>query len=361
MNFMSYLATNLLRLCDRALRAALAAVATYSLLQSGALAQSLAGTLLVANREDVAGSVSLFDLPTRKEIARLPIGPGWPHEIAVSPDGRLALTAEYGLDTPGERVVVMNIPEARIIGYVDMGPDTKPHDSVFLPDNRHAIVTLETTDRLALIDVESMTVVRTLPIGEGAREGHMITLSPDAARVYVGGRLGRGTVSVGSLDEQTPPTVIPTGLGAEAIAVTPDDEVWVLNQDADTISVIDPESLRVLETFASARQPRRLANLSGGRIAVINGNATSAGIRIYDTATRAVTDELHVPAGDVAAGGFGFLVLGNHAFVSTRADGQILLYDLAQPDEPAETFAAGHDTPDGMAWSALRVEVLDSR
>jgi DNA-binding beta-propeller fold protein YncE len=279
----------------------------------------------------------------------------------VSPDGRLALTAEYGLDTPGERVVVMSIPEARIIGYIDMGPDTKPHDSVFLADGRHAIVTLETTDRLALVDVESLSVVRTFPIGEGAREGHMITLSPDAARVYVGGRLGHGTVSVVSLDGETPPTVIPTGLGAEAIAVTPDDEVWVLNQDANTISVIDPETLEILETFESATQPRRLANLPGNRMAVINGNASTAGINIYDTATRSVIETLSVPDGDVAAGGFGFLVLGSSAFVSTRADGQILLYDLDQPQEPPRPYATGHDTPDGMAWSPLRVEAMETR
>lgn len=324
-------------------------------------AQDLDGTLLVANREDVAGSVSFFDLPTGKEIARIPIGRGWPHEIAVSPDGRLALTAEYGLETPGERVVVMNVPQARIVGYIDTGPGSKPHDSVFLPDGRHAIVTLETTDRLALVDVESLSVVRTLPIGEGAREGHMITLSPDGARVYVGGRLGRGTVSVVSLDGETPPTVIPTGLGAEAIAVTPSDEVWVLNQDANTISVIDPETLAILETFESATQPRRLANLPGNRMAVINGNASTAGINIYDTASRSVIETLHVPDGDVAAGGFGFIVLGSNAFVSTRADGQILLYDLDEPQAAPHPFATGHDTPDGMAWSPLRVDVLANR
>ena len=97
------------------LTAALALVISLS----AARAQNLDGTLLVANREDVAGSVSFFDLPTGKEIARIPIGRGWPHEVAVSADGRLALTAEYGLDAPGERVVVMSIPQARIIGYID--------------------------------------------------------------------------------------------------------------------------------------------------------------------------------------------------------------------------------------------------
>ena len=93
-------------------------------------------------------------------------------------------------------------------------------------------------------------------------------------------------------------------------------------------------------------------------MAVINGNAETAGIRIYDTRTLAVLAELGVPGEAVAAGGFGFLTLGAHAFVSTRADGRILLYDLDQPDTPPQVLAADHDTPDGMAWSPLRVDVL---
>ncbi len=327
---------------------------------AAALGQSLPGTLLVVNREDVAGSLSLFDLPTEKEIARIPIGPGWPHEVSVSPDGRLALTAEYGLATPGERVVVIDIASADVIGHIDTGPNTKPHDTVFLPDGRHALVTLETTDELAVLDVEALTVVRRMPIGAGAREGHMITLSADGTQVYVGGRLGRGTVSIVDVAGGSPPAVLTTGLGAEAITVASTGDVWVLNQDANTISVIDPRELTILATFEAATQPRRLANLPGDRLAIINGNAETAGIRIYDVRTRAVIAMLDVPGEGVAAGGFGFLSVGRHAFVTTRADGRILLYDLDQPHAPPSTFAADHDTPDGMAWSPVRVAALDN-
>ena len=317
------------------------------------------GTLLVANRHAEAGSVSFFDLQTESEIARVPIGPGWPHEVAVSPDGRLALTAEYGRETPGERLVVIDIPGARVLGRIDMGPGTKPHDSVFLPDNRHAVVTLETTDRVALIDVANLDVVRTYPIGDGAREGHMVWLSPDGSRVYVGARLGQGTVSVVYLQEDHPPTVIPSGLGAEAITVTPDGQaVWAINQDENTISVIDPETLAIVEKFDAGTQPRRLANLPGGRMAVIYGNRETAGIRIYDIQTREVLEQLAIPGDEPGAGGFGFLAVGDKGFVTTRLDGRILVYDFSAPESPPRALATGHETPDGMAWSPLRLEVF---
>ena len=318
------------------------------------------GTLLVVNRHADAGSVSFFDLEIESEIARVPIGPGWPHEVAVSPDGRLALTAEYGRETPGERLVVIDVPEAQLLGRIDMGPGTRPHDLVFLPDNRHAIVTLETTDRVALVDVINLEVVRTYPIGDGAREGHMLWLSPDGSRVYVGARLGQGTVSVVYLQEDRPPTVIPSGLGAEAITVTPDGHaVWAINQDENTISIIDPDTLTIVEKFDAGTQPRRLANLPGGRMAVIYGNRETAGIHIYDVQTREVLDRLAIPGDEPGAGGFGFLAVGDTGFVATRSDGRILVYDFSVPESPPRILAASHETPDGMAWSPLRLDVFD--
>ncbi len=318
------------------------------------------GTLLVVNRHAEAGSVSFFDLQTETEIARVPIGPGWPHEIAVSPDGRLALTAEYGRQTPGERLVVIDVPGARVLGRIDMGEGTKPHDSVFLPDNRHAVVTLETQDRIALVDVSALEVVSTHPIGDGAREGHMLWLSPDGSRAYVGARLGQGTVSAVHLLEDRPPTVIPSGLGAEAITVTEDGQaIWAINQDENTISIIDPESLTIVEKFDAGTQPRRLANLPDGRMAVIYGNRETAGIHIYDIQTREVLDQLTIPGDEPGAGGFGFLAVGDTGFVTTRLDGRILAYDFAAPESPPRTLAIDHETPDGMAWSPLRLDVFD--
>lgn len=318
------------------------------------------GTLLVVNRHSEAGSVSFFDLETETEIARIPVGPGWPHEVSVSPNGRLALTAEYGENEPGRRVFVIDIPRAQIIGSIDMGSGSKPHDSVFLPDNRHAVVTLETQDRIAIVDTQSLRILRTYPIGNGAREGHMIHLSPEGDRVYVGGRLGGGTVSVVYLDEDRNPTVIQTGLGAEAITVTPDGaHVWVINQDENTISVIDPDALVELEKFTAATQPRRLANLPDGRMAVVYGNRETVGIRIFDTQTREVLHDLPIPGEEVGAGGFGFLAIGNAGFVSTRLDGRILVYDFADPSVPPQTLVSGHETPDGMNWTPLRVGVFN--
>ena len=112
----------------------------------------LSGTLLVANR--TGGSVSLYDLATETEITRLPIGDKVPHELTASPDGRWAVTSEYGGGSnPGQHLVVIDIPAAAIVRRIDLGPDTRPHSIVFLDDNRHVITTLERAEQIALVDI----------------------------------------------------------------------------------------------------------------------------------------------------------------------------------------------------------------
>ena len=138
------------------------------------------GTLIVANR--AGGSISLIDLETRLEVARLPVGPIIPHEVAVSPDGRFALTSEYGPENShGRHVILIDIPNARIVGRIDLGPNSRPHTAVFLPDGQRALATMQDSDQIALIDLGTMSVIRTYPTG--GREGHMVCASVPTARV----------------------------------------------------------------------------------------------------------------------------------------------------------------------------------
>ena len=318
----------------------------------------VSGTLLVANRD--GGSVSLFDLAARVEIARVPIGPKIPHEIAVSPDGRLALTGEYGSnDAPGRHIVVIDIASATVLGRIDLGAESRPHSVAFLPDGRRAVATMERADRIALLDVVDRRVLRTFPTG--GREGHMVRSSPDGTRAYVTSRGAEGTLSVIALDADVAPVVIPTGQGAEGLAVTPDGrEVWVVNRGAASISIVDAASLRVVETIAARPNAGRVEISRDGRVLVPNGasaQATAQYLTVYDARTRAVVDELAVR--ESGRGAFGIHLFGEVAFVSDRGERSIRLYDLAASLAEAETLTTEHDDPDGLAYSPVRVQVYD--
>jgi YVTN family beta-propeller protein len=341
-------------------RAVFLALLTGGLLAiAGSASAQSTGTLVVANR--AGGSISLIDLPTGLEIARLPIGPTIPHETAVSNDGRYAMTAEYGPNpAPGRHVVLIDIVDAKIVARIDLGPNSRPHSVRFHPDGQHAVATMQDSDQIALIDLTSLRVVATYPTG--GREGHMVRLSPDGSRAYVTSRGAQGTLSVVFLDEDRPPVVIDTGPGAEGISVTPDGrEVWVANRQEESISVIDTAALKVVAEIPSRPYAGRVEIGHNGLAVAPNGGGGGEPVpqflRLFDVARHAVVDEvaLHDVPGD---GNFGVLVLGDAALVADPDDRSIRIFNLQNLHDAPVVLASAHESPDGLAWSPLRVGVM---
>lgn len=335
-----------------------ASLVAFAGLTGAAVAQELEGTLLVANRS--GGSVSFFDLTTGIEMARLPIGPVIPHEIAVSPDGRSALTGEYGPgDNRGSHVVVIDVENAQITGRIDLGAESRPHSMMFLPDSRRAIATLEDSDRIALIDIVDLEVLDTWPTG--GRDGHMVRLSPDGTRAYVTSRGAEGTVSVISLEDDAEPVVIETDMGAEGLAVTPDGgEVWVVNRAVGTVSIVDTESLSVVDTVEARPGAGRAEISAGGRALVPNGAAgqeTARYLTLFDIEDRSVLGELAINAGEPGPGAFSVHIVGETAFVADRAEQSISIYDL-ENFPAAQSLASDLPNPDGLGYSPLRLAVF---
>lgn len=326
--------------------------------RQAAFAQENEGTLIVANR--IGGSVSMFDLEARVEAARLPIGPIIPHEVSVSPNGRLALTSEYGpADRPGRHVVVIDVADARIVGRIDLGENSRPHSTMFLPDGRRAVATMEASDQLALLDIDSMRIERVFPTG--GREGHMVRLSPDGRRAYVTSRGAEGTLSVIYLDEDRSPTVIRTAEGAEGLAVSPDgSEVWVVNRLAGSISIVDTRSLRVVETIEAPPRAGRAEISSGGSVLVPNGTTAepvTKFLSMYDYDSRRVVQRITMNGGEPGRGAYSIHIRGDIAFVADRGTQSIEIRRLDDFDTPV-ILATHHDGPDGLAYSPVRVAAM---
>ena len=307
------------------------------------------GTLVVANRD--GGSVSFLDLEIGVEVARLPVGPHVPHEVSVSPNGRWVLTSAYG-GGPGRHLVVFDLRNVSETGRIDLGEPSAPHSMAFLPDNRRAVATMEESDRIALVDVVNLEILRTYPTG--GREGHMVRLSPDGRRAYVTSRGAEGTLSVIFLEEERDPVVVPTGQGAEGLAVSPDGgEVWVANRDADTLSVVDTETFEVVATLESHRDTNRVEMTASGLVLAPNASEGGA-VAVYDLDTRELLRNVPLREAGSTDGAFGIFAHGAHAFIADRSNGNILVLDPSRPETPS-LLIDGRDSPDGMAWSPLRV------
>ena len=319
---------------------------------------SLDGTLLVTDR--ASGSIAFIDLATRAEVGRVPVGEITPHEVDVSPDGRMALTSEYGPNgEPGRHVILIDVATASAVARIDLGPDSRPHTALFLPDGRHAVATMQDSDQLALVDLEAEAVIRTY--ATGGREGHMVRLSPDGSRAYVSSRLGDGTLSVIFLNEDRAPVVIETGPGAEGIDVSADgSEIWVANRQVETISVIDAESLEIVETLDSRRFTGRIEMGPDGYAISPNGGGGGGPVpqylRLWDVESRSLLNEVPLTE-EPRANAFGVLIHDGMAFVGDRGSGDLLMFDL-QDLSDREVLMSDFGDPDGMAWTPVRVSAV---
>ena len=79
---------------------------------------------------------------------------------------------------------------------------------------------------------------------------------------------------------------MPTGEGAEGIDMTPDGrEVWVVNREADTVSVVDTKTLEVAATLQVPQFPIRVKITPDGKRALVSC-ARSGDVAVFDVATR---------------------------------------------------------------------------
>lgn len=331
-----------------------------------AAAGAAADTLVVLNKSDA--TASLIDLAKGVAVATLPTGEA-PHEVDVSPDGRLALVANYGTRTaPGSTLTVIDVPGARVVRTVALGEHRRPHGVKWL-DGRRAVVTAEASKALLVVDVEDGRVTAAIPTGQEV--SHMVALTPDRRRAFVAS-IGSGTVTAIDLDEAKVAGVVATGKGAEGIEVTPDGaQVWVTNREADTVSVLDARTLETVATLPSASFPIRARVTPDGAWALVS-NAKTGDLAVFDVRQRKEARRIKLQAKLRATEGrlmtfgdssvpIGVVVHpgGRRAWVAHANADVITVLDL-EKWAAAGTLTAGRE-PDGMAYSPLETAAAPAR
>jgi YVTN family beta-propeller protein len=316
------------------------------------------GLLLVVNKGE--STLSVVDPAAATEVARIPTGHA-PHEVAVSPDGRLAVVTNYGTgQEPGNTLTVVDLTELAAIATIDLGEQTRPHGIAWHPDGRTVAVTTEGNGTLTLVDVPERRVTAAIPTGQ--RVSHEVAITPDGSRAFVA-NIGSGSVTVIDLGAAAVVRSIPTGAGAEGVAVTPDGrEVWVTNRADNTVTVLDARSLDILATLESADFPIRVAFTPDGRHALVT-NARSAQLRVFSTEGREEAGAITIQAPLVDAGpqviafegsAVPIGVLGHpggrHAFVAAASADVVVVVDL-ESHQVVQLLPVGRE-PDGLAWAA---------
>ncbi|AMO71998.1 YncE family protein [Sphingorhabdus sp. M41] len=246
-----------------------------------------AGTLLVGNKGE--DSLSFIDLERGTETARRDTG-HQPHEIAISPDGKLAAVVSYG----GETIDIFDITAMERIETVSLAPARRPHGILWLDDGR-IIATTEGSDNITIVSPPAgETQKREISTIETGQKGsHMLVVTPDKSRAFVS-NMQSGTVSVLDLLAMTRIADLPAGTEPEGLAITPDGAtVWVADRRGDQLRVFDALNLEQLTIIETGKFPIRIAISPDGATA-ITSNLGDGALGLFDVATREPSGEIEI-------------------------------------------------------------------
>src|SRR5437899_7649083 len=176
---------------------------------------------------ELANAVDVVDPSTRKVLAEIPTGEPQSHMLVLSSDGRRGYTANVGAGSVSvldlaKRSLITTIPVAKTLQRISISPDglrvfthdqyapriavidtatdkivdwiavpTPVYASEPTPDGQR-LLALNRTDALYVIDLQSLKVVRTLKIPQGASD---ILIRPGGDVAYISGT-GAGKIDV---------------------------------------------------------------------------------------------------------------------------------------------------------------------
>jgi DNA-binding beta-propeller fold protein YncE len=299
------------------------------------------GTLVVTNK--TPNTASIIDAGSGRILATLPTGQG-PHEVVLTRDGTIAVVTDYGAQTPGNSLTVIDVPGLRVARTIPLGEYRRPHGIVFLPGDTLVAVTSETNRAVITVDVRRGSVVRVAMTNQAG--SHMVGVTNAGTRGYTGD-IGGNTVT--ELDMLSGAVLRRFDVPAqpEAINVTPDGrEVWVGSNATGKVSAIDLSSGAVTTAAEGFSWPYRVLFTPDASLVLLpdyRGNA----LRFVERASRRELGRI-----DLTGAGPQGITLGADArvaFLSLSAEGRVAVIDLATRSVKGH-IAAGL-TPDGVAWS----------
>ena len=323
------------------------AVVMLGLCETRAAIPSLDSVLLVANKGDQ--TLGIVDTATGRQVATVPEDGITGHEVAASPDGRLAYVPIYGNSgvgkpgTDGRKMVVIDIAARKMVGEVDFGHAVRPHCAVFGPKNGLLYVTTELDQAITIIDPATLKILGTISTGQP--QSHMLAISPDGRRGYTA-NVGPGTVSVLDMEARKTIAVIPVSAQVQRISVSVDGGmVFTADQTKPQLAVIDTSSNKVKTWIALPAPGYGTAPTPDGRwlvVAAPNGNK----VVVVDLSTMKVAHTIDVPAAPQE------VVVrpdGRVAYVSCDVSHKIAVIRVS--DWTVEKLIDAGPTADGLAWA----------
>jgi len=303
-------------------------------------APAFAATLLVLNKEDA--TLAFIDPATGATTATVPTGAG-PHEVEVTADGHRAVVSNYGSQSAGNTLSVIDIGTRKERVRVDLGDLRRPHGLAAAGSQMY--FTAEDARHVGRLDVDTGKLDWRFATSQ--ERTHMIVTGRDGTTLFTA-NMGSNTVSVieRAADGSAKQTLVAVGAGPEGMDLTPDGkQLWVANSGGGSISIIDVSSRSLVKTFdIGTRRSNRIKFTPDGALALVT-DLSAGELLVVDVKSHAVRTRLAI--GRNAAG---ILVVpdGSRAYIAAAGERKLVVVDLKSLTVTGQVATGGG--PDGMAW-----------
>jgi YVTN family beta-propeller protein len=309
------------------------------------IGQTTKPVLVALNKAD--STLAIIDPMTMKIVAKVATGDS-PHEVVLSSDGRTAFVANYGAQTPGSSISVIDTATAKEIRRFDVAPLMRPHGLHIIGGKVY--FTAEVNKMIARYDPVANKI--DWMMGTGQAGSHMVVGSPDQRKFYTA-NIGSDSVTAFEWMNPAQPqawrvTHVAIGKQPEAIDLSPDGkEIWAGLNAEGAIDVVDTTTNKFKEKVNIGGRPYRVRFTPDGKY-VVNSMVASKELLVIDAATRKEVKRIKlqsVPLGIV------FSADGKTAFVSVVEPDLVLKINL-ETGEILGRVDTGK-APDGIAVAGM--------
>ena len=300
--------------------------------------------LVVLNKDDA--TLAIIDPVEMKLTAKVPTGTG-PHEGVLSVDGTTAYVANYGAQTPGNSISVIDIQTAKELRRVDISPLLRPHGLHLIGGQLY--FTAEANRAIARYEPAANKIDWIM--GTGQNGSHMVVGTADQKKFYTA-NIGSDSVSAIELPPlapgRRPVTHIPVGKQPEAIDLSPDGkEVWVGLNAEGMAEVVDVVGYKSATKINIGGRPYRVKFTPDGKSVVCTMIVTKE-LLIIDTVTRIEIKRIKLESTPL---GLAFSADGKTAFVSAVGPDLVLKVDLTSGKVLGRVETG--KVPDGIAVAGI--------
>ncbi|HRH45412.1 MAG TPA: YncE family protein [Pyrinomonadaceae bacterium] len=304
------------------------------------IGQTTKPVLVALNKAD--STLAIIDANEMKVLGKVPTGDN-PHEVILLSDGKTAIVANYGAQTPGSSFSVIDVAAQKELRRVSLLPLLRPHGIVELGGKVY--FTSETNRLIARYDPVADKVDWLM--GTGQNTSHMIVGTTDQKRFYTS-NIGSDSVTAFEFANVPPAgskiVHIPVGKQPEAIDLSPDGkEVWAgLNVDG-AIDIIDTAQNKVVGRVDTGGRAYRVKFTPDGKY-VYASMINTKELAVIDVATRKEIKRIKLESVPLS---IVFSKDGKTAFVSAVQNDFVLKIDLEKGEVVGKVETG--QSPDGIA------------